>query len=104
MQRADGEPDAVTYGRRDDAMALATSLAERSLSYVQSGLQHILRGADVDPRTGQPATVEDDLQLRAFRTAIGEEIERRKKGGESEMKATMEVMKKYRSELQALQR
>jgi len=33
---------------------------------------------------------------------IGEEIERRKKGGESEMKATMEVMKKYRSELQAL--
>jgi len=34
---------------------------------------------------------------------IGEEVERRKKGGESEMKATMEVMKKYRAELQALQ-
>lgn len=33
---------------------------------------------------------------------IGEEIERRKKGGETEMKATMEVMKKYRGELQAL--
>jgi hypothetical protein len=33
---------------------------------------------------------------------IGEEIEKRKKGGESEMKATMEVMKKYRSELQKL--
>ena len=33
---------------------------------------------------------------------IGEEIERRKKGGESEMKASMDVMKKYRSELQAL--
>ena len=33
---------------------------------------------------------------------IGEEVERRKKGGESEMKATMEVMKKYRTELQAL--
>jgi hypothetical protein len=33
---------------------------------------------------------------------IGSEIERRKKGGESEMKATMEVMKKYRAELQAL--
>lgn len=33
---------------------------------------------------------------------IGEEIERRKKGGETEMKATMEVMKKYRSELQSL--
>jgi hypothetical protein len=33
---------------------------------------------------------------------IGEEIERRKKGGEGEMKASMEVMKKYRAELQAL--
>ena len=33
---------------------------------------------------------------------IGGEIERRKKGGESEMKATMEVMKKYRAELAVL--
>lgn len=33
---------------------------------------------------------------------IGEEIERRKKGGESEMKAAMEVMKKYREELAQL--
>lgn len=33
---------------------------------------------------------------------IGEEIERRKKGGESEMKAAMEVMKKYRTELATL--
>jgi hypothetical protein len=33
---------------------------------------------------------------------IGEEIERRKKGGESEMKAAMEVMKKYRTEVSAL--
>ena len=33
---------------------------------------------------------------------IGEEIERRKKGGESEMKAAMEVMKKHRTELAAL--
>ncbi len=33
---------------------------------------------------------------------IGEEVERRKKGGETEMKATMEVMKKYRNELQQL--
>jgi len=33
---------------------------------------------------------------------IGEEIERRKKGGEGEMKASMEVMKKYRAELAAL--
>jgi len=34
--------------------------------------------------------------------AIGEEIERRKKGGENEMKATMEVMKKHREELSVL--
>ena len=33
---------------------------------------------------------------------IGEEIERRKKGGESETKAALEVMKKYRTELQQL--
>jgi hypothetical protein len=33
---------------------------------------------------------------------IGEEIERRKKGGESEMKASMEVMKKHREALAAL--
>ena len=33
---------------------------------------------------------------------IGEEIERRKSGGEGEMKASMEVMKKYRSELAML--
>jgi hypothetical protein len=33
---------------------------------------------------------------------IGEEIERRKKGGESETKAALEVMKKYRTELATL--
>jgi len=33
---------------------------------------------------------------------IGEEIERRKKGGESEIKAAMSVMKKYRPELAVL--
>ena len=35
---------------------------------------------------------------------IGEEIERRKKGGESEMKAAMEVLKKHKDELAALMR
>ncbi len=35
---------------------------------------------------------------------IGEEVDRRvKKGGEPQMKATMEVMKKYRNELAELQ-
>ena len=33
---------------------------------------------------------------------IGEEIEKRKKGGESETKASIEVMKKYRNELAGL--
>ena len=34
---------------------------------------------------------------------IGEEVDRRvKKGGENQMKATMEVMKKYRAELAEL--
>ncbi len=33
---------------------------------------------------------------------IGEEVERRIKGGEPQMKATMEVMKKYKSELSVL--
>lgn len=35
---------------------------------------------------------------------IGEEVERRTKGGEPQMKATMEVMRKYRAELAELMR
>ena len=34
---------------------------------------------------------------------IGEEVEKLAKAGEPQMKATMEVMKKYRNELAALQ-
>ncbi len=33
---------------------------------------------------------------------IGEEVEKRTKGGENQMKATMDVMKKYRTELSGL--
>jgi hypothetical protein len=33
---------------------------------------------------------------------IGEEVEKRTKGGENQMNATMEVMKKYRMELAAI--
>jgi hypothetical protein len=40
----------------------------------------------------------------ALMKQIGEEIERRKKGGESEMKAAMEVLKKHRDELAQLMR
>lgn len=45
------------------------------------------------------ALVEKDPEL--FKK-IGDEIEKRKKGGESELKAGIEVMKKYRGELQKL--
>lgn len=50
-------------------------------------------------REQMTALISKDPQL--FKT-IGEEIERRKKGGESEMKAAMEVMKKHRAALSAL--
>ena len=50
-------------------------------------------------REQMTALVSKDPQL--FKK-IGEEIERRKKGGEGEMKASMEVMKKYRTELAVL--
>jgi hypothetical protein len=52
-----------------------------------------------EQREQMTAMVSKDPQL--FKK-IGEEIERRKKGGENEMKASMEVMKKYRAELAAL--
>lgn len=47
------------------------------------------------------ALLEKDPQLMK---RIGEEIERRKKGGESEMKAAMEVLKKHKDELASLMR
>ena len=45
------------------------------------------------------ALVEKDPEL--FKK-IGEEVDRRVKGGEPQMKASMEVMKKYREELAGL--
>lgn len=58
-----------------------------------------MKGVPKEQREQMTALVTKDPQL--FKK-IGEEIERRKKGGESEMKASMEVMKKYRVELSAL--
>lgn len=58
-----------------------------------------MRGVPKEKREQMVALVTKDPQL--FKK-IGEEIERRKKGGESETKASMEVMKKYRAELSAL--
>ena len=58
-----------------------------------------MKGVPKERREQMTALVTKDPQL--FKK-IGEEIERRKKGGESEMKASMEVMKKYRTELSAL--
>ncbi len=70
----------------------------------QSFLIHLyakwkMRDVPKEQREQMAALVSKDPQL--FKK-IGEEIERRKKGGESEMKAAMEVMKKYRAELAAL--
>lgn len=58
-----------------------------------------LKDVPAEQREMMAALIEKDPQL--FKR-IGEEIERRKKGGESEMKAAMDVMKKYRTELAAL--
>jgi len=58
-----------------------------------------MKDVPAEKRDQMLAFVEKDPEL--FKK-IGEEVERRKKGGEPEMKATMEVMKKYRAELQQL--
>jgi hypothetical protein len=58
---------------------------------------------------GMPAAQQEQIMALVQKNPdlfkkIGEEVDRRvKKGGEPQMKATMEVMKKYRQELQALQ-
>ncbi len=58
-----------------------------------------LRDVPAAQRDQMMALVSKDPEL--FKR-IGEEIERRKKGGDSEMKAAMYVMKKYRAELAVL--
>ncbi len=58
---------------------------------------------------GMPAAQQEQIMALVQKNPdlfkkIGEEVDRRvKKGGEPQMKATMEVMKKYRGELAALQ-
>lgn len=62
--------------------------------------KHKLKDMPEGQRDQMIAMIEKDPEL--FKK-IGAEIDRRvKKGGESQMKATMEVMKKYRAELQGL--
>ena len=58
-----------------------------------------MRDVPAGQREMMLALLEKDPQLMK---QIGEEIERRKKGGESEMKAAMEVLKKHRAELAEL--
>lgn len=58
-----------------------------------------LKDVPAAQREQMTALITKDPQL--FKK-IGEEIERRKKGGEGETKAAMEVMKKYRTELSVL--
>lgn len=72
------------------------------------GIQNFLLGQamkwkmrDVPPEQREQimALVQKDPEL--FKK-IGEEVDRRVKSGEPQMKATLEVMKKYRTELSAL--
>lgn len=56
---------------------------------------------DVPPAQREQMTTMITKDPQLFKK-IGEEIERRKKGGEGETKAAMEVMKKYRAELSVL--
>ena len=59
-----------------------------------------LKDAPAGQREQIMAMLEKDPELMK---KVGEEIDRRvKKGGENQMKATMEVMKKYRTELAAI--
>ena len=58
-----------------------------------------LKDVPKEQREQMTTLVSKDPQL--FKK-IGDEIERRKKGGESETKAALEVMKKYRAELAVL--
>lgn len=64
-------------------------------------LKHKLKSVPEAQREQMMALVTKNPEL--FQK-IGEEVERRKKGGESEMKASVEVMKKYQAELRDLMR
>lgn len=68
--------------------------------FVRQMLKAKLKDVPADQREQILSLVSKDPEL--FKK-IGEEVDRRvKKGGESQMKATMEVMKKYRTELAVL--
>jgi hypothetical protein len=58
-----------------------------------------MKDVPADQREQILALVQKDSEL--FKK-IGEEVEKRTKGGEEQMKATMDVMKKYRAELASL--
>ena len=73
-------------------MSIGSFLADKYLN-------HKLKDVPEAQREQLMALVKKDPAL--FKK-IGEEIEKRRKGGESDLKAGMEVMKKYRAELQAL--
>jgi hypothetical protein len=67
---------------------------------LQQAMKLKMKDMPVAQRDQLMALVQKDPEL--FKK-IGEEVDRRvKKGGEEQMKATMEVMKKYRTELATL--
>ncbi|MDB5265854.1 MAG: hypothetical protein JWM39_567 [Parcubacteria group bacterium] len=67
---------------------------------LQQAMKMKMKDVPPEQRDQLMALVQKDPEL--FKK-IGEEVDRRvKKGGEDQMKATMEVMKKYRTELSQL--
>lgn len=72
------------------------------------GIQNFLMGAAMKWKMKDvPAAQRDQIMTLVQRDPelfkkIGEEVEKRTKAGEPQMKATLEVMKKYRGELAVL--
>lgn len=66
---------------------------------LQQAMKFKMKDVPAEQREQIMALVQKDPEL--FKK-IGEEVDRRTKGGEDQMKATMEVMKKYRTELAGL--
>lgn len=78
------------------------------LQYADMGLQNFLLGQVMKRKLKDvPEAQREQIMTLVSKDPelfkkIGEEVERRTKGGESQMKATMDVMKKYRNDIARL--
>ncbi len=99
-----GAPTGSIGGSADDAGPSLYRYTRRTMAIQDFFIRQMMKAKLKDV---PPAQREQILQLvtkdpELFKK-ISEEVDRRvKKGGEQQMRATMEVMKKYRAELQAL--